>query len=200
MDDMSKIWIKNPNVSRGGVSLKFRFRAVSYLSWLGSGWVSGTQNLKLLVPKKIGSSCFHNVGFPGPKKWKLWDQNVLLISFLSHAPVAIHDRHYINGSKIGQHLITNGVYIMFVCLFVCCTQGWQMYTRHLEMEAYDLRSLSQWIWETLNKDSFVNFESWQQFCRSGFWNHFLRSWFCKFEMQNLRPQGLGWFWQEVWLY
>ena len=41
---------------------------------------------------------------------------MLLISFLSHAPVAIHDRHYINGSKIGQHLITNGVYIMFVCL------------------------------------------------------------------------------------
>jgi len=131
------------------------------VDWAVGGF-SGTQNLKLLVPKKIGSSCFQNVGFP--KMWNLWDQNVLLISFLSHAPVAIHDRHYINGSKIGQHLITNGVYIMFVCLFVCCTQGWQMYTRHLEMEAYDLRSLSEWIWEL---------EQWQ-LCK--FWDFNSRFW------------------------
>ena len=56
--DLNKEW--NPNVSRGGVSLKFRFRAVSYLSWLGSGWVFwdpksktfGTQkNWEFLFPK-----------------------------------------------------------------------------------------------------------------------------------------------------
>ena len=149
MDDMSKIWIKNEiqmSVEEGWAWNSDLGQSHISVDWAVGGF-SGTQNLKLLVPKKIGSSCFHNVGFPGPKMWKLGDQNVLLISFLSHAPVAIHDRHYINGSKIGQHLITNGVYIMFVCLFVCCTQGWQMYTRHLEMEAYDLRSLSEWIWE-----------------------------------------------------
>ena len=88
--------------------------------------------------------------------WKLGDQNVLLISFLSHAPVAIHDRHYINGSKIGQHLITNGVYIMFVCLFVVhrgdkCTQGtWKW--KHMIYGHF----LSEF--ESLNNDSFVNFE------------------------------------------
>ena len=56
--DLNKEW--NPNVSRGGVSLKFRFRAVSYLSWLGSGWLFwdpksktfGTQkNWEFLFPK-----------------------------------------------------------------------------------------------------------------------------------------------------
>ena len=121
MDDMSKIWIKNEiqmSVEEGWAWNSDLGQSHISVDWAVGGF-SGTQNLKLLVPKKIGSSCFHNVGFPGPKKWKLWDQNVLLISFLSHAPVAIHDRHYINGSKIGQHLITNGVYIMFVCLFVC---------------------------------------------------------------------------------
>ena len=72
--DLNKEW--NPNVSRGGVSLKFRFRAVSYLSWLGSGWVFwdpksktfGTQkNWEFLFPQCGISWRTQNVEFVRPK-------------------------------------------------------------------------------------------------------------------------------------
>ena len=65
--DLNKEW--NPNVSRGGVSLKFRFRAVSYLSWLGSGWVFWDPKSKTFGTQKNWEFLFPQCGIS-------WTQNV----------------------------------------------------------------------------------------------------------------------------
>ena len=164
----------NPNVSRG-VSLKFRFRAVSYLSWLDGG-CRGWNLWEFLELLDLWEFL---------ELWDLWE----LLRFWFHSsptnvvspPRAIHDCHYINGRIQWSELFTQ---CLFVCLF-----GSQMYTRHLEMEAYDLRSLSsEWIWE-IEQWQLVNFE--KQNCNSSFVNLSFKTMFWETGFVNLRCNNLA---------
>ena len=70
VDDMSKNELKSKCQSRGG-ELEILIQG-SLISQLTGQWVGFRDpKSKTFGTQKIGSSCFHNVGFPGPKKWKL---------------------------------------------------------------------------------------------------------------------------------
>ena len=115
-------------MSVAGVSLKFRFRAVSYLSWLEGGW-----------------------DFCGS-----FGVVALLISFLSHQRIVSSQGYTWSSLHKWQNTVVGTVYIMFVCLFVVhkshkCIQGtWKW--KHMIYGHF----LSEF--EKLNNDSFVNFE------------------------------------------
>ena len=115
-------------MSVAGVSLKFRFRAVSYLSWLEGGW-----------------------DFCGS-----FGVVALLISFLSHQRIVSSQGYTWSSLHKWQNTVVGTVHIMFVCLYVVhkshkCIQGtWKW--KHMIYGHF----LSEF--EKLNNDSFVNFE------------------------------------------
>ena len=128
----------NPNVSRG-VSLKFRFRAVSYLSWLDGG-CRGWNLWEFLELLDLWEFL---------ELWDLWE----LLRFWFHSsptnvvspPRAIHDCHYINGRIQWSELFTQC--LLFVCLDHKCIQGtWKW--KHM---IYGHFLLSEF--ERLNNDS-----------------------------------------------
>ena len=112
----------------------------------------------------------------------------LLISFFSHQRCVSSQGYTWSALHKWQNTVVRTVYTVF-CMFVVHKDHKCMYTRHLEMEAYDLRSLSsEWIWE-IEQWQLVNFE--KQNCNSSFVNLSFKTMFWETGFVNLRCNNLA---------